>query len=821
MRKLKRIIPFLLACILSIAVPLAACGGGNEDEKDKTVLQSVVLNTDNVKKDYNYGEAFTSDGLAVTAVVLPEGAETPEERTLSAEEYTVDSSSFNSLQFGKYTINVSYTLNGVTKDAQYEVTVVQGQLRIEVDTSNVKKRFFIGDKFTSEGLVVKAFIGKPDSTETEEKILTSGEYTVDSSNFNGRREGTYKVTVSYTYNGMTRSFTYDVSVIALIDRIELDLTNVKTKFFTDSQQTDAFTTEGLQATAYIWNSTTGELESRTLKYEDLVIDASAYKEEIGFYNIVVSYTYENVKRSATYEVAHLASSDGLEVTLADGVEDTYTLSADLTEIEIDVSKIVVKETDRDGTVSSEITDYEVKLYKGGEEIPLNGTKANVQAGAYNILVLAESDRTPGFVRSGFAVIYVNDDLVNFVLADGTFEQDSGLDIISDTWGFTATYASGATRTITAKDCVYELDTMTVAKDKPLTITYTDVNAKGGKVTKILDVTYTINKVYGKIEYTFDYSAIGKTEDNVPLAQSDLNGVNAFLQLADGTATYRNKTANAKVADCIEVKEKGLSVRFEGTGFIKVGFSSTGPKNESAVGLVDASGTYVAATYEESNDIRVFDKIPNVYVVTGTIEQVFTFKVTKPGVYSITSPAKDAGINRGCRVYSIAMEDNVDDPSKIICNVDFTDTAKFKVGTLVASSATAPVQIKDTSGNETGLSITKSHNPMNTNKIAKVDGVNVLQLQGAVSTTRNSLLFNAVAGKLKVTVKYFETAGRYIDILNADGTVVATSSAYPTTDNKFANVIECTLTLDVASDTVLYLGSHGGPINIAYLKVEKA
>ena len=208
-------------------------------------------------------------------------------------------------------------------------------------------------------------------------------------------------------------------------------------------------------------------------------------------------------------------------------------------------------------------------------------------------------------------------------------------------------------------------------------------------------------------------------------------------------------------------------------------------------------------------------------MTGTIEQVFTFKVTKPGVYSITSPAKDAGINRGCRVYSIAMEDNVDDPSKIICNVDFTDIAKFKIGNLASHTATAPVLIKDTSGNETGLSVTKSHNPIKANKIDKVDGVNVLQLQGAVSTTQNSLLFNAVAGKLKVTVKYFETAGRYIDILNADGTVVATSSAYPTTDNKFANVIECTLTLDVASDTVLYLGSHGGPINITYLKVEKA
>ena len=42
MKKLKRIIPFILACILSIAVPLAACGGGNEDEKDKTVYEKQV-----------------------------------------------------------------------------------------------------------------------------------------------------------------------------------------------------------------------------------------------------------------------------------------------------------------------------------------------------------------------------------------------------------------------------------------------------------------------------------------------------------------------------------------------------------------------------------------------------------------------------------------------------------------------------------------------------------------------------------------------------------------------------------------------------------
>lgn len=820
MKKFKHIVPFLLAMIMTLAIPLAGCNSCGDD-KETATLQSIEINTDNVKKEYLYGETFTYDGLVVKASVLNQGAEAPEEKTLSASEYAVDSSSFIATAYGKYTITVSYTLGDVTKSQPYEVSVVPALQRIEIDTKNVKNRFFIGDKFNSDGLVVKAFIKKAGADNLEEKTLTSDEYTVDS-NFNGRREGTYRVTVSYVYEETTRSAWYDVTVIGLLDRIELDLTDVQTKFYTDKQQTDDFTTEGLKANAFIWNKQTNQLEKKPLSYSDLEIDSSAYKKEIGFYDIAVSYTYENIKRTATYQVAHVASSDGLEVTLADGVEDTYTLSASVTEVEIDVSKIVVKGTERDGTVGAEINEYDVKLFRGSEEVALVDNKATVKAGAYNILVTCDSERTPDFVRSGFAIIYVNDDLVDFKLADGTFEQDSGLDKISETWSFTATYASGATRTITAEECVYELDTMTVVKDKALTITYTDYNAKGSAVTKTLDVNYTINRVYGKIEYTFDHSAIELTEDKKPLSQGDLKGVNAFLQLAGGTATYRSKTADPQASDCIEVKEKGLSVRFEGVGKITIGFASTSSKNESGAGLIDVGGNYIPATYEANNSIRVFDKNPNIYIVSGTIEQVFTFKITKPGVYTIVCPAKETGLNRGCRVYSIAMEDNVDDPTKIVCNVDFTDSDKFKTGTIAAASAAAPVAVKDISGNETGISVTKSTATFTPNRIVKVGGVNALQLQGAATKDENSVLFNVAQGQIKVTVKYFAEAGSYIDILDADGKVIASSSAKPTTGNSSDKIIEHTFTLDISADTTLYLGSHAdNTINITYIKVEKA
>ncbi|MBR0296160.1 MAG: C10 family peptidase [Paludibacteraceae bacterium] len=79
-------------------------------------LTDITLNTDNVKKDFFVGDAFTSAGLVVTAaysncenkVVTPVSISTPEMSTV-----------------GTKTVTVTYTENAVTKTKDYTITVAE------------------------------------------------------------------------------------------------------------------------------------------------------------------------------------------------------------------------------------------------------------------------------------------------------------------------------------------------------------------------------------------------------------------------------------------------------------------------------------------------------------------------------------------------------------------------------------------------------------------------------------------------------------------------------------------------------------------------
>ena len=228
---------------------------------------------------------------------------------------------------------------------------------------------------------------------------------------------------------------------------------------TDGAQTvyivgDEFTAKGLVVKATFSKLLTQDVEEVTLESSDYKVDSSAYNKNVaGSYPIKVSYTYENelnekVTKDDSYEVTVNPIQDGLEVKLADGVENSYALSADVTSVEIDTSKIVVKEVKRDGTLS-DVTGYTTKLYKGQEEVALTDGKATVKSGAYAIWVEKESEQFPGYTRSAFVLIYVNDDLESFVWKSGDLTQVVGKDIISQTWLFTATYASGEVKEVSS------------------------------------------------------------------------------------------------------------------------------------------------------------------------------------------------------------------------------------------------------------------------------------------------------------------------------------------------------------------------------------
>ena len=240
-----------------------------------------------------------------------------------------------------------------------------------------------------------------------------------------------------------------------LQTLNVDTSNAKTEYFVGQE----FTAEGIVVTASLGKSETEIKETVTLNANEYTVDSSAYnKDEAGTYSIKVSYTLKDVTLEKSYDVTvSVVNFDGLKVTLADGTSDTVTLSAEATTALIDVTKIVVNEINpSDGTVGNVTTEYSVALYKGEEKITLNDNKANVGGGVYQIWVSKASEVIADSTREAFVNIYVVDDLASIALNEGaTLSQDAGEDVISATWNFTATYASGATKELTIADVTVE------------------------------------------------------------------------------------------------------------------------------------------------------------------------------------------------------------------------------------------------------------------------------------------------------------------------------------------------------------------------------
>lgn len=216
MKKLKHLLSTFMVAALSLSLVFSvACstGGGNEDTE---VLQSISVDASAAKTSYLTGESFSYSGIVVTATVN-KGSETDTRDVTS--EAVVDSSAYNGSAAGTYSISVSYSLNDVTKTANYNVTVSEPVITetlksITVDATKAKTEYEQGDSFTSAGIVVTASIQKSNSSTPETVDVTSSA-VVDSSSFNGEVAGEYGIIVSYTLNGVTVRDTYIVSVAAV------------------------------------------------------------------------------------------------------------------------------------------------------------------------------------------------------------------------------------------------------------------------------------------------------------------------------------------------------------------------------------------------------------------------------------------------------------------------------------------------------------------------------------------------------------------------------------------------------------------------------
>ena len=381
---------------------------------------------------------------------------------------------------------------------------------VEVDTTNAKTEFFVGEQFSTEGLVVTRS-GRNLTQETVfyQEEVPLDECTIDSSAFKSDTVGEYVITVSYTLGEVTKSDEYTVSVVRPVRpyRLILDESGAKKMFGIGEE----FSSDGLKATAFDYDySAQKELEPYDVT-ASISVDSSAYNAEVaGSYEIVVSYTKDETTIQASYNVS-VKIGAGLDIVLPEDavVDANGAMSVDLQKggTTVDFGDWVVNQVNANGDVDKVVTkDITFEVYNAATPVAVNGTSFTAtEGGAYNVWAVLEGYQLPDseetFTLKSFVIIYVMDSLKSITFnadASGTLvTQPAGSDIISKTWTFTATYSSGATKQLTAEDVVIEgLTTTAVTAAGVANVSYTEPNAKGDSMSANTTVNYTITEAVG-------------------------------------------------------------------------------------------------------------------------------------------------------------------------------------------------------------------------------------------------------------------------------------------------------------------------------------
>ena len=159
-------------------------------------LVSIAITTPPTKTAYQYGEKFSSAGMAVTATYNDNST-----RVVSGWTY----SPTGALALSNTSITVSYTEGGVTKTTTQAITVSNTLSSIAVTTAPSKTAYFTGDTFDTTGMVVTATMA-----DGSTKAVTG--YTCSPTTM---ASNTTAVTISYTEGGVTKTTTQAVTVTTI------------------------------------------------------------------------------------------------------------------------------------------------------------------------------------------------------------------------------------------------------------------------------------------------------------------------------------------------------------------------------------------------------------------------------------------------------------------------------------------------------------------------------------------------------------------------------------------------------------------------------
>ena len=320
------------------------------DVIDNVTSIDIVAPSKNV---YNHGEALALDGtitvhyasgttnnVTMTSSMIKEGSGAVD---MSPTSYDDDTQKVNKK------LTIEYSEGGVTKSIDYPITIINDVKSIAVQDPATKTTYNIGDTLDVTGLsiLVTRAMGTPGVVTVTPDMVTGFDSSKENTNLS--------LTISYTENGITKTATYEVSVVDSVKSItingtpqsevkygeELDLSKIKLDVTKGSGTTQETVTDsmisGYDKTKIGKQTVTITYGGQTTTF-DVTVKDYVTKIEVnpssvtGTYNDELSklITDNSIKYTVTYAKAGAQSPIALAESMVSGYNKATTTAQNLT-----------------------------------------------------------------------------------------------------------------------------------------------------------------------------------------------------------------------------------------------------------------------------------------------------------------------------------------------------------------------------------------------------------------------------------------------------------------------------------------------------------
>jgi len=405
------------------------------------VLTGISVTTAPTKTAYKYGDTFSKTGMVVTANYASGASK-------AVTDYTT--SPTTALTLSDTSIAISYTEDGVTKNASQTITVADVLTGVEVTAAPTKTAYKHGDDFDSTGITVTATMASGakktvTATATDGTSLTAGKTDV---------------TLSYTENGVTKTCKQTITVADVLTGISVTTAPTKTAY----KYGDTFDKAGMVVTAKYASGASKAVTGYTTSPTTALTLSDT--------SITISYTEDGITKNASQTITVADVLTGVEVTAAP-TKTAYKHGDDFVS-----TGMTVKATYASGaskTVTATATDG-TNLTAGKTSVTLSFTEGGVTKTCTQAITVAD-------VLTGVSV----------TTAPTKTAYKHGDDFASAGMVVTANYASGASKPVTAT--VTDGTSLTAGKTD-VTLSYTE-----NGVTKTCKQNITVADVLTGISVT--------------------------------------------------------------------------------------------------------------------------------------------------------------------------------------------------------------------------------------------------------------------------------------------------------------------------------